>query len=98
MSSQYSKPRRTSTTTDPLAHPGIYYGESHTRRHARARTYSAVRRLSLPLTRPGLISARMQGDLAVMLPLPGACRHGASATVRTSDGHILTEAHTDASR
>lgn len=42
MSSQYSKPRRTSTVLDPLAHPGVYYGESHSRKHARARTYSAV--------------------------------------------------------
>jgi alpha,alpha-trehalase len=43
MSSQYPKPRRTSTVLDPYAHPHVYYGESHTRKHARARTYSAVR-------------------------------------------------------
>jgi len=41
MSSQYSKPRRTSTVLDPLAHPQVYYGESHSRNHNRARTYSA---------------------------------------------------------
>lgn len=42
MSSQSSKPRRTSTVAhDPLATPQVYYGESHSRKHARARTYSA---------------------------------------------------------
>ncbi|KZM27367.1 Alpha,alpha-trehalase [Ascochyta rabiei] len=42
MSSQPSKPRRTSTVAhDPLATPQVYYGESHSRKHARARTYSA---------------------------------------------------------
>jgi alpha,alpha-trehalase len=47
MSSQYPKPRRTSTVLDPYAHPHVYYGESHTRKHARARTYSAVRHCAL---------------------------------------------------
>lgn len=43
MTSQSSKPRRTSTVAhDPLATPQVYYGESHSRRHPRARTYSAV--------------------------------------------------------
>ncbi|KAJ4337776.1 alpha,alpha-trehalase nth1 [Ascochyta clinopodiicola] len=42
MSSQPSKPRRTSTVAhDPLATPQVYYGESHSRKHPRARTYSA---------------------------------------------------------
>ncbi|KAJ4318299.1 alpha,alpha-trehalase nth1 [Neodidymelliopsis sp. IMI 364377] len=42
MSSQSSKPRRTSTAAhDPLATPQVYYGESHSRKHPRARTYSA---------------------------------------------------------
>ncbi|KAF2623872.1 glycoside hydrolase family 37 protein [Macroventuria anomochaeta] len=42
MSSQSLKPRRTSTVAhDPLATPQVYYGESHSRKHVRARTYSA---------------------------------------------------------
>lgn len=41
MSSQYSKPRRSSTALDPYAAPHVYYGESHSRKHIRARTYSA---------------------------------------------------------
>lgn len=42
MTSQSSKPRRSSTVIDPYATPGVYYGENHDRKHARARTYSAV--------------------------------------------------------
>ncbi|KAL5373240.1 hypothetical protein DPSP01_012871 [Paraphaeosphaeria sporulosa] len=42
MTSQSSRPRRSSTVLDPYATPGVYYGESHDRKHARARTYSAV--------------------------------------------------------
>ncbi|KAL6705097.1 alpha,alpha-trehalase nth1 [Coniothyrium glycines] len=41
MSSQSQKPRRTSTVLDPYAAPHVYYGESHSRKHIRARTYSA---------------------------------------------------------
>ncbi|KAH3914979.1 trehalase [Parastagonospora nodorum] len=41
MSSQPLKTRRTSSVQDPLAHPHVYYGESHSRKHNRARTYSA---------------------------------------------------------
>lgn len=40
MSSQFQKPRRTSTVVDPFATPAVYYGESHSKRHLRARTYS----------------------------------------------------------
>ena len=42
MSSQFQKPRRTSTVVDPYATPAVYYGESHSKRHLRARTYSVV--------------------------------------------------------
>ncbi|KAH7411990.1 neutral trehalase [Phaeosphaeria sp. MPI-PUGE-AT-0046c] len=42
MSSQSTKPRRSSSAVlDPLAHPQVYYGESHSLKHNRARTYSA---------------------------------------------------------
>ncbi|KAJ6285459.1 trehalase-domain-containing protein [Bipolaris maydis] len=41
MSSQPSKARRTSSVVDPYAAPHIYYGESHSQKHPRARTYSA---------------------------------------------------------
>jgi hypothetical protein len=47
MSSQSLKPRRTSTVLDPYAAPHIYYGESHSKKHVRARTYSAVSAPSL---------------------------------------------------
>ena len=42
MSSQSLKPRRSSTALDPYAAPHIYYSDQHDRKHARARTYSAV--------------------------------------------------------
>jgi alpha,alpha-trehalase len=42
MTSQYFKPRRTSTIAlDPLSAPHVYYGESH-KKHAKNRTYSAI--------------------------------------------------------
>lgn len=40
MSSQSQGPRRSSSVFDPYAAPAVYYGESHSKKHTRARTFS----------------------------------------------------------
>ncbi|KAI8930915.1 hypothetical protein NX059_011930 [Plenodomus lindquistii] len=79
MSSQYSKPRRTSTALDPYATPAVYYGESHSRKHIRARTYSA-----------NLEHSGRNAPITEGFPQGRRISHGTSLDARHHDCHANT--------